>query len=67
MSIRATGISSRQPSPVCLLRKSLRRNSILGKLYVEYEKIEKFRRQLKYIENAKAEKDKADRLSGVSD
>ena len=39
----------------------------LGKLYVEYEKIEKFRRQLKYIENAKAEKDKADRLSGVSD
>ena len=39
----------------------------LGKLYVRYEKIEKYRRQQKYLENVKAENDKADRLSGVGD
>ena len=39
----------------------------LGKLYVEYEKIEKNRRRLKYLENVKAEKNKANRLPSTSD
>ena len=39
----------------------------LGKLYVEYEKIEKYRRRLKYLEDVKAKENQADRLSGVSD
>lgn len=40
----------------------------LGKLYVEYEKIEKYRRHLKYIEeHVKAKENKADRLPSASD
>ena len=39
----------------------------IGKLYPNYDKIIKYRNHLKYLENAKAEKDKADRLPGVSD
>ena len=39
----------------------------LGKLYVKYEKIERYRRRLKYLEDVKAEKSEADRLSGSSD
>ena len=39
----------------------------LGKLYVKYEKIERYKRRLKYLEDAKVEKSEADRLSGSSD
>lgn len=39
----------------------------LGKLYADYSKIEKYRRQLKFYEHVKAEKSKANRLSGISD
>ena len=39
----------------------------IGKLYPSYEKIIKYKIHLKYLEDAKAEKDKANRLSSVSD
>ena len=39
----------------------------LGKLYVKYEKIERYRRRLKYLEDVKAKESKANRLSGSSD
>ena len=39
----------------------------LGKLYVKYEKIERYRRRLKYLEDVKVEESEADRLSGSSD
>ena len=39
----------------------------LGKLYVKYEKIERYRRRLKYLENVKTEESEADRLPGSSD
>ena len=39
----------------------------IGKLYVDYEKIEKYRRQLKFYEDVKAKRNKASRLSSISD
>ena len=40
----------------------------LGKLYVEYYKIEKYKRQRKYLEEyVKAKENKADRQSGTGD
>ena len=39
----------------------------VGKLYVKYEKIERYRRRLKYLEDVKTEESEADRLSGSSD
>ena len=38
---------------------------LLGKLYVEYSKIERYRKRIKKLENAETEKNKADRLPGV--
>ena len=40
---------------------------MLGKLFVEYDKIERRRRHLKYLENAKIEESEANRLSGSGD
>ena len=37
----------------------------LGKLYVEYSKIERYRKRIKKLENAETKKNKADRLPGV--
>lgn len=39
----------------------------IGKLYVEYEKIENYKRYLKHYENARAKKNQANRLSSVGD
>ena len=40
----------------------------LGKLYVEYEKIEKYKRQMKYLEeHVKAKKNQTDRQPGTGD
>ena len=39
----------------------------IGKLYVDYEKIEKYKRHKNYIQNVKAKENQADRLPGVSD
>ena len=39
----------------------------IGKLYGDYDKVEKLRRQLKYYQDVKAKKSKADRLSGIGD
>ncbi len=39
----------------------------LGKLYASYDKVEKYKRQLKFYQNVKAEKDKASRQSGSCD
>lgn len=39
----------------------------IGKLYVDYDKIEKYKRQLKRYENARAKKNKASRQSSVGD
>ena len=40
---------------------------LLGKLFVEYDKIERHRRHLKYLENAKIEESEANRLSSTCD
>jgi len=40
---------------------------LLGKLYVEYDKIERYRKHLKYLEDAKAKESEADRLPGTGD
>lgn len=37
----------------------------IGKLYVEYERIEKYHKRLKFYENAKAKKNQASGLSGA--
>jgi uncharacterized protein Yka (UPF0111/DUF47 family) len=39
----------------------------LGKLFVEYEKIEKYRRHIKYLQNVKDKENKADRLTSAGD
>ena len=39
----------------------------IGKIYADYEKIEKYRRHLKYIQDVKAKENKADRQPSVSD
>lgn len=39
----------------------------IGKLYVNYEKIEKFRKHLKIIQDAEAKKNQANRLPGAGD
>lgn len=38
----------------------------LGKLYVDYEKIVKYRKRLNYYRNVKLKENKADRKSGTS-
>ena len=39
----------------------------IGKLYVDDEKIDKYHRRLKFLQDVKTKKNKADRLSSVSD
>ena len=39
----------------------------IGKIYVDYEKIEKYRRHLKYIQDVKSKENKADRQPSISD
>lgn len=39
----------------------------IGKLYVEYDKIERYRKKLKAREDAKAKKNQASRQSGTGD
>ena len=39
----------------------------LGKLYVDYNKLEKYHKERKLYRDVKAEESKANRLSGVSD
>lgn len=39
----------------------------IGKLYVDYSKIEKYKRQLKRYEDARDKKNQANRLSSISD
>ena len=39
----------------------------IGKLYTSYDKIQKYKNQLKYYKDVKLKKNKATRLSGVSD
>lgn len=38
----------------------------IGKLYVDYEKIEKYKRHLKYFQDVKDKGNTANRLSGIS-
>lgn len=39
----------------------------IGKLYVDYEKIEKYKRKLKYIQDAGIKRNKTNRKSGTGD
>ena len=39
----------------------------IGKLYVDYETIQKYNRQLKFYQNVKCKKNKANRQSSVSE
>lgn len=39
----------------------------IGKLYVSYDKIEKYKRQLKNYQNVRTKKDQACRQSGTGD
>lgn len=39
----------------------------IGKLYVEYKKIDRYKERLKLKEDVKTKENKADRLSGISD
>ena len=39
----------------------------IGKLYVDYERIERYKRQLNYYQDAKTKENKANRLSDTSD
>lgn len=39
----------------------------LGKLYIDYEKIQKYKRHLNYYQNVKTKENQANRLSSVSD
>lgn len=39
----------------------------IGKLYTDYEKIEKYKRNLKFYQDVRAKKNKANRLSGISE
>lgn len=39
----------------------------IGKLYTNYDKIQKYNRKINYFQNVKAKKNKANRLSSVSD
>ena len=39
----------------------------LGKLYASYDKVEKYKRQLKFYQDVKAKENKANRLSGSCD
>lgn len=39
----------------------------LGKLYMEYDKIDKYKRKEKFIKNVETKENKADRESGSSD
>ena len=39
----------------------------IGKLYVDYDKIEKYKRQLKRYENGRVKKNQASRQSSISD
>ncbi len=39
----------------------------IGKLYASYDKVEKYKRQLKFYQDVKAKENKANRLSGSCD
>lgn len=39
----------------------------IGKLYTSYDKIQKYNRRIKYLENVKVKRDKADVQSGSGD